>query len=65
MNDATRMLQGLLTEPFTMFVHDNEVFATPGYWDAPSTEMTEVSAGWEFEVTGTASRVASVSKSSV
>jgi pimeloyl-ACP methyl ester carboxylesterase len=43
-------VRGLLEEPYTMFLHDNELFAAPGYQDDPTTGMHKVDDGWEFDV---------------
>jgi hypothetical protein len=46
-------IRGLLLPPYTMFIHDGEQFAAPGYVDDPKTLMKKVAQGWEFDVTGT------------
>lgn len=46
-------LRGLLMDPHTMFIHDSEEFAAPGYQDDFSTKMQRVGEGWEFEVSDT------------
>jgi hypothetical protein len=46
-------IRGLLLAPYTMFIHDGEQFAAPGYVDDPKTLMKKVAQGWEFDVTGT------------
>ena len=46
-------IRGLLLSPYTMFIHDGEQFAAPGYKDDPATLMEEVPEGWEFDVVDT------------
>lgn len=40
----------LLQDPFSVFLHKDESFASVGYVDEVETEMTRVGQGWEFEV---------------
>jgi pimeloyl-ACP methyl ester carboxylesterase len=49
-------IRGLLLPPYTMFIHDGEQFAVPGYVDDPATMMKKVAKGWEFDVSGTGFR---------
>lgn len=46
-------VRALLKKPFTMYLHADERFATPGFQASQEDEMTPVNDGWEFNIGGT------------
>lgn len=46
-------VRALLQKPFTMYLHADERFATPGFRAAPAEEIKKVNGGWDFDVAGT------------
>lgn len=45
--------RALLEKPFTLYLHADERFATPGFRNVSEDEMRKASGGWEFDVGGT------------
>jgi hypothetical protein len=46
-------VRALLEQPFTIYLHTDERFATPGFSPLASEEIKKVAGGWEFNVSET------------